>query len=89
MEIILLPQAQCDREFWKQSGNIKIQKRISELLEDILLHPFTGKGKLEALKGNLSGKWSRRINAEHRMVYSVSEGKIYVYIFSLRYHYSK
>ncbi|MBR4511410.1 MAG: type II toxin-antitoxin system YoeB family toxin [Bacteroidales bacterium] len=31
----------------------------------------------------------RRINDEHRMVYSVSSGFVYVYIFSLRYHYSK
>lgn len=89
MEIVLLPQAQRDRDFWKKSGDVKIQNRISELLEDILQHPFTGIGKPEALKGELRGKWSRRINSEHRLVYSISNGKVYVYVFSMRYHYSK
>jgi len=89
MEMILLPHAVEDRDYWKKSGNIKIQKRISDLLEDILLHPFTGIGKPEALRGDLKGKWSRRINKEHRIVYAVSEGKVYVYVFSMRYHYSK
>jgi len=89
MEIILLPHAEEDRDYWKKSGNTKIQKRISDLLEDILLHPFTGIGKPEALRGDLRGKWSRRINKEHRIVYSVSEGKVYVYVFSMRFNYSK
>ena len=58
------------------------------LLEDISAHPFTGIGKPEALKGKLRGKWSRRINDEHRLVYSVSNNMIYVYVFSMRYHYN-
>lgn len=89
MEIILLPQAEKDRDFWKKSGNKAIQKRISELLQDIVEHPFTGKGKPEALKHNLKGLWSRRINDEHRLVYQVKDDKLYVYVFSMRYHYSK
>ncbi|MBR6015858.1 MAG: Txe/YoeB family addiction module toxin, partial [Prevotella sp.] len=64
-------------------------KRITALLADIQQHPFKGIGKPEPLKGNLQGKWSRRITDEHRMVYSVSDGCIYVYVFSLRYHYAK
>ncbi len=88
MEIKLLPQAEKDREYWKKTGNTRIMKRISILLADILEHPFTGIGKPEALKGT-NGKWSRRINDEHRLVYSVSGGYVYVYVFSLRFHYSK
>ncbi len=88
MEIVLLPQAEADLLYWKSRSNTRILKRIRALLEDILQHPFTGIGKPELLKGT-NGKWSRRINDEHRLVYSISEGKIYVYVFSLRYHYSK
>lgn len=88
MEIVLLEQAKKDRDYWKSTGNTRIMKRISALLEDIKKHPFTGLGKPEPLKGT-NGKWSRRITDEHRMVYSVSEGMIYVYVFALRYHYSK
>ena len=87
MEIVLLDSALEDRDFWLKSHNEKIMKRISRLLEDIVAHPFTGIGKPEPLKGNLSGKWSRRITEEHRLVYSVSNNMIYVYVFSIRYHY--
>lgn len=88
MEIILLEQAEKDRAFWKNSGNKAIMKRITMLLEDIKAHPFTGIGKPEALRYELSGKWSRRINSEHRIIYSVDEKFIYVYIFSMKYHYN-
>ena len=89
MEIVLLSQAKKDRDFWKQSGNKTIQKRITKLLLDILQHPFSGIGKPEALKGNLQGCWSRRINDEHRIVYKVADDKIYVYVLPMRFHYSK
>lgn len=47
--------------------------------------PFEGVGKPEPLKYGLKGKWSRRINQEHRIVYEVREDVIIV--FSCRYHY--
>ena len=61
MEVVLLKKAKKDRDYWKQTGNEKIMKRITALLKDIEKHPFTGLGKPEPLKGNLQGKWSRRI----------------------------
>ena len=36
---------------------------------------------------NLKGAWSRRITDEHRIIYRVSEGMIYVYVLSMRFHY--
>ena len=68
--------------------------KIRNLLEDIAAHPYTGTGKPEPLKYELAEKWSRRINAEHRIVYSVHDDiiEVYiieVYIFSMRYHYTK
>lgn len=87
MELVLLEQARKDRDYWKKSGNTKIQNRISALLKDILQHPFTGIGKPEPLQHNLKGLWSRRINDEHRLVYQVSDGMIYVYVLSMRFHY--
>jgi toxin YoeB len=89
MEIVFSPQAQADREYWKQTGNVRIMKRITSLLTDIQQHPFTGIGRPEPLKGDLQGMWSRRITDEHRMVYSIASGMIYVYVFSMRFHYSK
>lgn len=89
MEIIFLPKADEDLEYWKQTGNKRVMKRIDALLSDILEHPFSGIGKPEPLKGEQHGLWSRRITVEHRLVYSVSNGMVYVYVLSLRYHYSK
>ena len=87
MEVVLLKQAQADRDYWKHTGNKRILKRITDLLKDIEQHPFTGIGKPEPLKGNHQGKWSRRITDEHRLIYSVSSGCIYIYVFSMRFHY--
>ena len=89
MEIVLLEQAQKDRDYWKESGNKTIMNRITALLKDIVEHPYTGIGKPEPLKYDLSGKWSRRINSEHRLIYSVNEDIVTVYVFAMRYHYSK
>ncbi len=89
MEVIFSPQALEDIEYWKKSGNKTIMNRITALLADIVLHPFSGIGKPEALKYDLTGYWSRRINSEHRIVYSVHNDMIEVHILSMRFHYHK
>ncbi|MBF4464663.1 Txe/YoeB family addiction module toxin [Flavobacterium sp. LC2016-12] len=73
MEIIYSEKAQKDILFWKKSGNKSIMKKITSLIEDILLHPYEGLGKPEQLKYELSGRWSRRIDKEHRIVYRITE----------------
>ena len=85
MEIIFKETALEDRDYFKASGNKIIQKRISELIEDIVEHPYFGKGKPEPLKYELSGCWSRRITDEHRIVYKVANDNLY--IISLKGHY--
>lgn len=89
MEIVYSDQAQNDIAFWKKSGNKIIMNKISTLIYDIQLHPFEGIGKPEQLKHNLSGKWSRRINQEHRLIYQITEeNKIEILnILSLKGHY--
>jgi len=52
-----------------QTTDKKILKKINELIKEIQRNPFEGTGKPEALKGNLSGWWSRRIDAANRIVY--------------------
>ena len=68
MEIIFSPQALEDLAYWKKLGNKIIQKKIQQLIESIQETLFEGIEKPEALKHNFSGKWSRRINHEHRLV---------------------
>jgi toxin YoeB len=59
------------------------------LIEDIIKHPYYGIGKPEPLKYELSGKWSRRINDEHRIIYQIVEENIIeiLEIVSLKGHY--
>jgi toxin YoeB len=67
-----------------------ILARLNELIEDTRRHPFTGLGKPEALKGDLSGWWSRRIMGEHRMIYRVQGRKgqdQHIEIVQCRHHY--
>ena len=63
----------------------KIYSKIIELIKDIDRSPFTGLGKPEPLRYELSGFWSRRITDEHRLVYSVTDQEIV--IASCKYHY--
>lgn len=88
MKLVFTPVAQEHWEYWKRN-NPDIAKRIKKLLADIVEHPYTGIGKPEPLKYELAGKWSRRINSEHRIVYSVRDETIEVFVFSMRYHYPK
>lgn len=64
-------QALKDIDFHKKSGNKVTAKKLLVLLSELAEDPFTGTGKPEQLKHNLSGQWSRRINQEHRLVYQV------------------
>ncbi|HHV17057.1 MAG TPA: Txe/YoeB family addiction module toxin [Gelria sp.] len=61
--------------YW-QNENRQILKRINELIKDIERNGNMGIGKPEPLKHELSGFWSRRINNEHRLIYSIEGNNI-------------
>ena len=63
----------------------KVYAKIVSLIKDVQREPFSGLGKPEALKHELSGLWSRRIRKEHRLVDSVSDQEIV--IVSCKFHY--
>jgi toxin YoeB len=71
----------------KKSGNQATIKRIEIILYELSQHPFEGTGKPEALKYNLKGFWSRRINLKDRMVYEVFENTVTVDVISAKGHY--
>lgn len=84
MELAWQTNAWEDYLYW-QKTDPKILLRINELIKDCLRPPFKGIGKPEPLKGNYSGYWSRRINDEHRLVYRISQERLY--ILQCRFHY--
>lgn len=87
--IVLSEQAREEYAYFFRSGNKVITNKIAALLKDISEHPYTGIGKPEALRYELAGKWSRRINSEHRIIYSVQDETVEIYVFSMKYHYCK
>lgn len=54
-----------------KTGNKGTINRISTIIEELSEHPYTGIGKPERLKHELSGYWSRRINRKDRLIYKV------------------
>ena len=66
-----------DYMYW-QTQDKKTLKRINSLIKDIQRNPFEGVGKPEALRGNLSGFWSRRIDDTNRLVYQQTDNAIII-----------
>ena len=78
------PAAFEDLAWWVQHDR-KVALRIIRLVQEVQRTPFVGLGKLEPLRHDLAGCWSRRINQEHRLVYQVTAEKIRT--LACRYHY--
>ncbi len=85
--IVLRKTAQDDIAAHKRSGNVGLCAKLEELLLELAEHPREGTGKPERLKGDLSGYWSRRINREHRLLYSIDDTVVTVAVISAKGHY--
>ncbi len=94
MRVFFTSRAWGDYLSW-QMGDRKTLRRINALIADIARGGGDdgsggdggnhGIGKPEALRHDLAGFWSRRIDQEHRLVYRVRDGAIE--IVACRYHY--
>ena len=74
----------ADLEYWTRTDRRRALRTL-KLVEDVLRDPFSWTGKPEPLRGQLGGKWSRRIDQEHRLVYEVRNDR--VCFLAARYHY--
>ena len=83
-EIILSRQAAKDRSFLKQVG---LEYKTKQLLAVIRENPFQNPPPYEALKGNLKGMYSRRINYQPRLVYEVLEEERLIHVLRMWTHY--
>jgi toxin YoeB len=86
LEVYYAARAAEDRE-WLRIHQPAALIRLEQLLADVRRTPFRGLGKPEPLRFKWSGWWSRRITREHRLVYKVEAGVLYVA--QCRYHYEK
>ena len=70
-----------------KSGDKIVIRRIERILNELSEHPFEGIGKPEQLKYEFSGLWSRRLDKKNRLVYSVTEEIVTVFVLSVKGHY--
>ncbi len=84
MKLAWSSRAWNDYLHWQKIDKKKL-KRINTLIKESLRDPFEGIGNPEPLKHELQGYWSRRIDKEHRLVYSYTEEELL--IVGCRYHY--
>lgn len=86
-ELILSDEAKAHMEVWRKSGQKKTLKKITDLFEELRLHPKTDTGHVEQLKGNYSGYWSREISKGDRMIYTIEDDRVIVNVVSIKGHY--
>jgi toxin YoeB len=84
MNVLFSDEGWEDYQYW-QANDIKLLKKINDIIKDIKRNSNQGIGQPEKLKGNMSGWMSRRINLEHRIVYRIDSDAIIV--IQCRYHY--
>ena len=85
--IELTPQAEKELIALGKRGDKASIKRVYNLFEELKLHPYEGTGKPEALVGNYSGYWSRRINQKDRLIYCVKDEIVTVFVVQVGQHY--
>lgn len=84
MNVLFTSRAWSQYLAWQDTDR-KALKKLNALIKECQRSPFTGVGKPEPLKGELSGWWSRRIDQEHRLVYRATQTSLE--IIQCRYHY--
>lgn len=80
-------QAKTDIAILNKNGGKVITQKIEKLLQELIEHPKTGTGQVEQLRGNMHGKWSRRIDRKNRLIYTVDDETVTVEVLSAKGHY--
>lgn len=65
----------------------KAFRKMADMLAELMQHPKNGTGHPEPLKGHPEGRWSRRINKKHRLIYRIFEAEVLVLVLSSYGHY--
>lgn len=76
-QLAFMPEAWEEYIHWQMQDR-KTLKRINSILKDIDRQPFDGIGKPEPLTADKQGYWSRRIDAENRIIYKVEPDQIVI-----------
>ena len=64
-----------------------LAEKAQALIEILKLNPYQNPPSYEKLSGNFAGAYSRRINRQHRLVYTVAETQKIVKVVAMWTHY--
>lgn len=82
--VVLSSQAGKDAKRLNQAG---LRAKAEQLLLLLQEDPFARQPAYKKLVGNLNGFYSRRINIQHRLVYSVDQTEHVVHVLRMWTHY--
>lgn len=82
--LIFTKQAEKDLKKARIAG---LAPKIEKILDILRSNPFCKNPRYEALTGDLKGYYSRRINIQHRIIYTIDKKKHIVAIFRAWTHY--
>ena len=71
---------------WKKSNPILFKKLVA-VLDEISMHPRTGIGHPEPLRGGNDIIYSRRISAHDRIIYDIYDETVTVLVIDVEGHY--
>lgn len=80
------PSAEKSIRKWKKSRP-DLHKKLNEIVVDISLHPRSGTGHPEPLKGENDVRWSRRLSASDRIIYDIYDDVVTVLVIQVGGHY--
>ena len=81
-----MPKSEEDLQRLKRNEPKAFQKAV-KLLNELALHPKTGTGHPEQLKGDRAGQWSRQITKKHRLIYTINDDTVIVLVLTAYGHY--
>jgi toxin YoeB len=85
--IALSDRAKKELAAHRKAGDKTTINRIERIMEELSEHPTTGFASPEPLKGKLSGFWSRQVNKKDRIIYSIEDDTVTVFVVSAKGHY--
>ena len=86
-EIRYTPEANIGLAKLEKSEPKAFQKAL-RFIEELKVHPKSGTGHPEPLKGNRNGQWSREITKKHRLIYEIYDKEVVVLVLTAYGHYN-
>ena len=90
MSYFIVPTEDAEQDMVRlRKSEPSAYRKVLKLIDELRVHPRTGTGKPEQLKGDRAGQWSRRITKKHRLIYEIVEDKVLVYVLAAYGHYDE